>query len=53
MKVVLHEMEYLKMDVNERMALSEQGKNEESNQAIKRFVENDKTNVKWELYPVN
>lgn len=39
MKVVLHEIEYLKMDVNERMALSEQGKNEESNQAIKRFVE--------------
>ena len=39
MKVVLHEIDYLKMDVNERMELHEQGKNEESNRAIKRFVE--------------
>lgn len=35
----MHEIEYLKMDVNERMELHEQGKNEESNRAIKRFVE--------------
>ena len=39
MKVVLHEIDYLKMDVNERMELHEQGKNEESNRTIKRFVE--------------
>lgn len=39
MKVVVHEIEYLKMDVNERTALSEQRKNEESNRAINRFVE--------------
>ena len=35
----MHEIEYLKMDVNERTALSEQRKNEESNRAINRFVE--------------
>ena len=39
MKVVVHEIEYLKMDVNERTALSEQRKNEEPNRAINRFVE--------------